>query len=104
MIERPSTFVGIFGCSGPQRNECDHPLQNHDFEGDIRFALGAGDEGKGSGYQTDAYIKKQPDDTNGDNGGGLGDGGPAPAPQDETQDYTPFLIGGGVILLIALLS
>jgi hypothetical protein len=73
--------------------------------GELKEALGAGDEGKGSDYQADAYIKKQPvedDDTNG--GGGLGDGGPAPPPQDETQDYTPLLIGGGVILLIALLS
>ena len=76
--------------------------------GELKEALGAGDEGKGSGYQADAYIKKQPvedDGTNGGgNGGGLGDGGPAPPPQEETQDYTPLLIGGGVILLIALLS
>ena len=71
--------------------------------------MGAGDEGKGSGYQADAYIKKQPveddgtdDGNNGGGNGGLGDGGPAP--EDEIQDYTPLLIGGGVILLIALLS
>lgn len=79
---------------------------NSDTEyGDLSEALGAGDEGKGSGYETDAYIKKQPDDdTNGSNGGGLGDGGPASPPQEETQDYTPLLIGGGVLLLVALLS
>ena len=75
---------------------------NSDTEyGDLSEALGAGDEGKGSGYETDAYIKKQPDD---DTNGGLGDGGPASPPQEETQDYTPLLIGGGVLLLVALLS
>lgn len=81
---------------------CYYWSKNHDFEGDIRFALGAGDEGKGSGYQADAYIKKQPVEE--DSNGGLGDGGPAPPPQEETQDYTPLLIGGGVLLLVALLS
>ena len=79
---------------------CYYWSKNHGFEGDIRFALGAGDEGKGSGYQTDAYIKKQPVEE--DNNGGLGDGGPAPPPQE--NDYTPLLIGGGVLLLVVLLS
>ena len=51
---------------------------NSDTEyGDLSEALGAGDEGKGSGYETDAYIKKQPDD---DTNGGWGDGGPASPP------------------------
>ncbi len=53
--------------------------------------LGEGDEGKGSGYQVNAYIKKE------DDGTGNGNGNGNDTNTQESKDTNPLLIVGGLV-------